>query len=738
MPRLFPAVAAYSLLLSAPYVLPADDPPTEPAPDKAVERLAESARRSVAVITVTGRDGRRQGIGTGFVVADGLVATNLHVIGEARPIEVRFADRRQFKVTAVHASDRTLDLALLRIDAKDLTPLPLGDSEQLKQGQAVVVMGNPRGLTHSVVSGVVSGRREIEGRPMIQLAVPIEQGNSGGPVLDLQGRVQGIVTMKSQVTANLGFAVPVNTLKSLLKKPNPVPMSRWLTLGTLDPEQWTPLFDAHWRRRGGVIQVEGAGSGFGGRSLCLSKQPVPEPPYEVAVTVRLDDEAGAAGLAFGADDGDVHFGFYPSGGQLRLTHFQGPDVYSWKILKQEPSRHYRPGEWNTLKVRVEKERVKCFVNDQLVYDVAQADVVTGKVGLAKFRDTRAEFKKFRLGGKLARSTSSPDLAKRIMRAAERLRPDEPPAPEVAAGLVQDAPASTAALRDRARQLEQQATQLRQLAQAVHQQCVQRELEQVFQKKDEDIELFQAAMLIAKLDNEELDIEPYRKEVERMAREVSATFPKNPDAGAKRQALNNYLFNERGFHGSRSDYYNKSNSYLNEVIDDREGLPITLAVLYMEVARRVGLKVVGVPLPGHFVAKDVTTGEEQLIDVYDSGKPLSREEAEKRVEAITGQPPEEKHLAVATKRAIVVRMLHNLLGIARTDHDGPAMLRYLDTILVVSPDAGEERWLRAVLRYQNGQRDGARADADWLLEHHPAGVPLPRVRELRETLEQEGR
>jgi regulator of sirC expression with transglutaminase-like and TPR domain len=727
-------------LLFATGVFCADEEPAVPAADKAVERLADSARQSIVVITVTGRDGKRHGIGTGFVVAaDGLIATNLHVIGEGRPFQVQFADRRNFKVTAVHASDRTLDLALLRIDAKDLTPLPLGDSDQLKLGQAVVALGNPRGLTHSVVSGVVSGKREIEGRPMIQLAVPIEQGNSGGPVLDLHGRVQGIVTMKSQVTANLGFAVPVNTLKSLLKKPNPVPMSRWLTIGALDPEEWTPVFEARWRRRGGVIQVEGAGSDVFGRALCLSKQPVPEPPYEVAVTVRLDDEDGAAGLAFHADGGDEHFGFYPSKGQLRLTHFQGPDVYSWKILKQESSRFYRPGEWNTLKVRVEKDRVKCFVNDQQVYDVAEADLAGGKVGLAKFRNTRAEFKNFRLARQLPPAAASPELVKRVTQAAERLRPDEPPAEDLVAGLVPDAPASTAALRDRARRLEQQAAQLRQLAVAVHQQRVHQELARLFRNKEEDVDLFQAALLVAKLDNEELEVEPYRKELERMAREVLAATPKNADAAAKRRALNKYLFGERGFHGSRSDYYNKSNSYLNEVIDDREGLPITLAVLYMEVARRVGLKVVGVPLPGHFVAKDVTTPDaEQLIDVYDGGKALSREEAEKKVEAITGQPPEEKHLAAATKRSILVRMLHNLLGIARTERDGPAMLRYLDAILVVAPGAAEERWLRAMLRYENGQRDGARADADWLLEHQPAGVPLAPVRELRQTLDGPGR
>ncbi len=178
-------------------------------------------------------------------------------------------------MTAIHASDRKLDLAILRIDAKGLTPLELGDSTTLKDGQAVVAMGNPQGLRHSVVAGVVSGQRDIEGRPMIQVAIPIEPGNSGGPLLDMHGRVHGILTIKSLVTANLGFAVAINTLKPLLKKPNPVPMSAWLTIGALDGEEWQPKLGGQWRQRAGRIIAEGMGAGFGGRSLCLSRRDLP-------------------------------------------------------------------------------------------------------------------------------------------------------------------------------------------------------------------------------------------------------------------------------------------------------------------------------------------------------------------------------------------------------------------------------------------------------------------------------
>lgn len=747
MPTLRSFLVAGWVLLSCPPVGPAgeerkgDAQPKEAnsalaaQAAKSVEQITALARRSVVVITFAARDGKRQGLGTGFVVkGDGLIATNLHVIGEGRPITVETADGKRYPVTSVHASDRARDLALLRVAAQDLPALELGDSDQLKEGQAVIALGNPLGLTYSVVSGVVSGKREIEGRPMIQLAIPIEPGNSGGPLLDMQGRVYGILAMKSLVTRNLGFAVPINQLQPLLKKPNPIPMSRWLTIGRLDPAEWTVLFDAHWTQRGGKILADGSGTGFGGRSLCLSQRPVPPLPYEVTVTVRLDDEAGAAGLVFHADGGDKHYGFYPSGGQLRLTRFDGPDVYSWTILKQEPSPHYRPGEWNTLKVRVEKDKIHCYVNNHLLMEETDHGLTSGKVGLAKFRTTRAEFKNFEVAKHIASRTLPAELVKRISKSIETLTPEGTQRPELVDALLPAGTASVEVLRDRARLLEQQAAELRELASAVHQKQVQTALVKALEPNEEDIDLVSAALLIAKLDNEELDIAVYRQALERMVRELTASVPRDANEAAKLTGLNKYLFTEQGFHGSRSDYYNRANSYLNEVIDDREGLPITLSVLYMELARRLGVKVVGIGLPGHFIVEHVASnGGGQFIDVYEGGRTLSREEAGHIARAFTGEEAREEDLRPVSKKAILIRMLHNLLGLARSEGDIKGVLRYLDTTLAIAPDAANERLLRAAGRLQTGNRAGAREDVDWLLEHEPEGLNRERVLEHRRVL-----
>jgi regulator of sirC expression with transglutaminase-like and TPR domain len=512
-------------------------------------------------------------------------------------------------------------------------------------------------------------------------------------------------------------------------------MSAWLTIGALDGDDWQPKFGGQWRQRAGRIIAEGKGQGFGGRTLCLSRRDVPSLPCEVAVTVRLRDESGAAGLIFHAAD-DTHYGFYPSNGQLRLTRFDGPDVFAWKVLEQKATPHYRPGEWNTLKVRLEKDRIRCFVNDRLVIESTDDVYTKGRAGLAKYRDTVAEFKHFRMGKDLPPLAPPAAVVARIDKTIDKLPAKNKPRAEVVQKLASDGPIGMKVMRERARRLEEQAAELRRLASAVHERNVLADLLRVLSVKEENIDLLHAALLIARLDNEDVDVEAYRHEVERMADRITARLPKNADDKTRLAALNKYLFEEHGFHGSRGDYYNRSNSYLSEVIDDREGIPITLSVLYIELARRLGVRLEGVGLPGHFVVRHVPAkGEPQLIDAYEGGQPLTREEAAKKVRDITDRPLREEHLKAVSKRAIVVRMLHNLRNVAEEEKDKDGMLRYLSAIVAVDAEAVQERAMRMFLRYQTGDREGALQDVDWLLEHKPQGLDVERVREFRRLLMQ---
>lgn len=721
-----------------------------------IKSLSSRLKPSIVVISVTGRDGKQQSIGSGFVIdADGLIATNHHVIGEARPIHVEFDDGSKHRVTEVHATERAVDLAILRIDAKSLPALPFGDSGKLKQGEMVLALGNPRGLRHSVVHGLVSGRREIDDMQMIQIAIPIEKGNSGGPLVDLEGRVQGIMTMKSLETDNLGFAVPINAIKPLVQKPNPIPIDEWLTIGVVDSEQWLPLFGASWKQRAGRLRVSGRGAGFGGRSLCLSQLSIPEGPHEIAVNIRMGEEDGAAGIVFYSDGKDRHFGFYPSSGNLRLSQFNGPDVFSWNVIQEVRSRHYRPGEWNHLKVQLDGKMIKCFCNDELVIEHETISKKLGRAGVGKFRHTSAEFKQFQIANAIAPLRPEKTAVQKVHQLVAELPTNRPPHRDVVDDLIALDTNDSYILQERARELEKQAERLRQLAKRAHAMRVQRKIVEEFGAKqqiaessskktphekepsekqpdgDEDANLLRAALLVAQLDNPDVDVDYYVRQVDRMAELLSERINEKSTQEERREVLHQYLFRERGFHGSRTEYYNSSNSYLNEVIDDREGLPITLSVLYLELGRRIGMNVEGIGLPGHFVVGQTIDNKLQLIDVFERGKLLSDREAQNRVVIQAGIPWKQAYLKPVSKRQIVSRMLHNLLGLARSRVDIEAMLRYVNVIVALDPEStAEERFLRAVLYLDMNQLDEADNDMNWLAEFATDDIGEARLIDLR--------
>ena len=725
--------AVLGLFVSASSPIAQELPSAEPLDAKS---LAKRIRESIVVLTQLGRDEEEEGVGTGFIVSsDGLIATSLHVVGEGRPVHVRLANGEEVEVTSVHAWDRTLDLAVLRVNKTGLPALPLGDSDKLGQGSSVVAMGTPHGLDFSFVQGVVSARRTLDSVEMIQLAVPIEPGNSGGPMLDLHGRVHGVITMKSLVTDNLGFAVPINLLKPLLEKPNPVPIERWMTIGRLNPKEWTPVFGGHWRRKGGSIHVSHSGESFGGRALCLSTSDVPETPFELSVQVKLEDEAGAAGLVWASDGANKHYGFYPTAGQMRLTRFDGPNVFSWTILDQQLTHHYLPGEWNTLKLRHEGNRFYCHVNGHLVFESNDRGLQGGKVGLAKFRNTVATFRNFRLGKQVDDETApiAEPLGQALVAEAQTN------GGQFKEGTLADARKQPGqALRhldQEATRLEEQAARLRLASARLHRRLIRDQLAALFESDDEGVDLFRASLLIAKIDDPDVDIDYYEQQLKTMAAEVQAQFAGGDDDAAKLKKLIAYLFEENGYHGSRQDYYNKANSYINRVLDDREGLPITLSVLVMELAAECGIDgVVGVGATGHFIIKHVNGDKEQFIDPFDNGNYLSRADAEELVRANTGRSFVPEYLAKSGERDIVLRMLRNLMGVAQESDPSAELLSYVETVVALQPDSAFDRWSRAVLLIQSRQFGAAKKDLEWLLQAKPTGLDLERVLEIYQSLQ----
>jgi serine protease Do len=232
-------------------VVSADPPPQPPAPP------AEPAPRGVTppptqliplsfaalakaadpgVVTIISRieevrpGGRRrvvgEGLGTGFVYdRTGLVLTNNHVIEDGNEISVKFADQRELPAKIV-GRDKPADVAVVRVDDKTLIPLALGDSDNIDVGDWVVAIGNPFGLSHTVSAGILSAkgrtRDDVKGLDpsgyfnFLQTDAAINQGNSGGPLLNLKGEVVGINAAIRANANNIGFAIPINMVKELL------------------------------------------------------------------------------------------------------------------------------------------------------------------------------------------------------------------------------------------------------------------------------------------------------------------------------------------------------------------------------------------------------------------------------------------------------------------------------------------------------------------------------------------
>ncbi len=700
-----------------------------------VEELAELTQDSVVTLSHKDRQGKHNGMGTGFVVhPDGLIATSLHVIGEARPIEVRFRSGKTYPAQAIHAWDRKLDLAVIQIEASGLRPLVLGDSDALTNGQSVVAVGNPMGLEWSIVAGVVSGIRQFEHSNMIQLAIPIEPGNSGGPLLDRTGRVHGLLNLKSTVTQNLGFATPISKLKPLLEKPNSVSMERWLRIGALDDEIWETIMGARWSQLTGRIRVQGSGDGFGGRALCLHRSQ-PEFPYEISVQVKLNDESGAAGLVFGSDRGDRHYGFYPSNGQLRLTRFDGENVFSWNILHQIPTPHYQSGEWNHLTVRHTAERIEAYVNGHRILVSADRGLPLGRVGLAKFRDTEAEFKGFEV--RSAVSIENPIQPKTPLPGPlDNLGdPIQLSSTEIIEALREHPNSGEAWLLQRARALESEAARLRQTGANLHRVAIAHRLVDEFARPEAEIDLLRAALLIAKHDKPEVPLEDYLRQADRMAEEIRNSLPDGASTATRIDRLTDYLFQENGFHGSYFDYNNNANSYLDNVIDDREGIPISLSVLFLELGRRVGIEgLSGFPLPYHFLVKhEDDAGDYQLIDPFNTGERLTYAEASERVTRRQSAPFRADLLQPATKKEIINRMLRNLLAFTQEAETLEASLPYLDLLIALNPDMANLYLERAWIHLRTGNTEGARSDLQWVIDAKPPGINIPRVQQALESL-----
>lgn len=249
-------------------------------------------------------------------------------------------------------------------------------------------------------------------------------------------------------------------------------------------------------------------------------------------------------------------------------------------------------------------------------------------------------------------------------------------------------------------------------------------------EDERIDLIRASLVIARTEYSDLDIESYALRVEELARRVASL---TPDLQPQRtlMALNHVLFGELKLRGNREDYYDPRNSFLNDVFDRGLGIPITLSIVYMEVARRVGFSLSGVGMPGHFLLKHYSEGQEMLIDCFNRGDVLSRKDCQSRLDEIySGEMklrPEFLH--PISRRQILTRMLNNLKTVYLSTRNFRKALAISDLILVIHPHSAEDVKQRALLRYSMNLHRLAAEDLEEYLKISPKASDADDIRQM---------
>jgi regulator of sirC expression with transglutaminase-like and TPR domain len=252
-----------------------------------------------------------------------------------------------------------------------------------------------------------------------------------------------------------------------------------------------------------------------------------------------------------------------------------------------------------------------------------------------------------------------------------------------------------------------------------------------QVSDENIDLIRAALTIARTEYPDLDIESYVARIDELARIAEAQISDIGDPARTIAALNHALFEAAGLRGNRDDYSDPRNSFLNDVLDRGLGIPITLALIYMEVGRRLGIPLFGVGMPGHFLLKHYDIdGRETLVDCFNGGDILSPQDCQRRLDEIySGQMTlRPEFLFAVSRRQILTRVLNNLKAIHLSTRNFRKALAVVQLVLVIYPRSPEDVKQRAFLRYSLGQTSGAAEDLEQYLKMSPDASDADEIRQ----------
>ncbi len=260
--------------------------------------------------------------------------------------------------------------------------------------------------------------------------------------------------------------------------------------------------------------------------------------------------------------------------------------------------------------------------------------------------------------------------------------------------------------------------------------VEREFHRLAASPEPSIDLIEGALLVAKDEYPDLDLAACRARIDALA---DAAGPVIEAAGSNPfaviDAINTYLFRDLGFRANQDDYFDPRNSYINDVLDTRRGIPITLSILYMAVAARAGFPVVGVGFPGHFLVRYVGEDREILIDPYHGGTVLMPEDCRRLLRATFRRdvPVDPRFLQAVSTRQVLARMLNNLKHIymKREDHD--RALRVIDRLVSLCPDDAHHVRDRGIVHFRLANLESATTDLERYVALRPDATDAEKCR-----------
>ena len=229
---------------------------------------------------------------------------------------------------------------------------------------------------------------------------------------------------------------------------------------------------------------------------------------------------------------------------------------------------------------------------------------------------------------------------------------------------------------------------------------------------------------------QLEVGPYIDSLDEIAQTIRSTMRAGDAPLETIERINSVLFETMGFRGNTENYYDPRNSFFNDVLERRTGIPITLSTLYLEIARRLGVPIVGVGMPGHFLVKYAARDVEFFLDPFNRGGILTREDCRKRLRDLySGQVEfEERLLARVTHRQILSRMLHNLKAIYIKTESFEKSLAMVEMMMMVEPDDPTQYRDRGLLLLKRRQFEAAAKDLERYLKMAPRAADHAEIEE----------